>query len=42
MSNTGRSRKVVEASPFLKRLRKKGYEVLFMVDPIGEYTVQQL
>ena len=39
---TGESRAQVAASPFLEGLRKRGYEVLYLVDPIDEYMVQQL
>jgi len=39
---TGESIQQVSTSPFIEQLRKKGYEVLYLVDPIDEYMVQQL
>merc|ERR1711935_509293 len=39
---TGESIACVSSSPFLEALRKKGLEVLYMVDPVDEYAVQQL
>ena len=39
---TGESKKAVENSPFIEKLKKKGYEVIYMVEAIDEYAVQQL
>jgi len=39
---TGESVDVIKKSPFLEKLTKKGYEVIFMADPLDEYVVQTL
>ncbi len=39
---TGPSRRAVENSPHLEGFREKGYEVLFLIDPVDEMLVQWL
>ncbi|OWF43817.1 heat shock protein HSP 90-beta-like [Mizuhopecten yessoensis] len=39
---TGESREVVQSSAFVENVKKRGIEVIYMVDPIDEYAVQQL
>merc|ERR1711872_683156 len=38
----GESKEIVAKSAFVEKVLKAGYEVLYMVDPIDEYAVQQL
>lgn len=39
---TGESNDAVKNSAFVERLEKRGFEVLYMTDPIDEYAIQQL
>jgi molecular chaperone HtpG len=39
---TGESKQAVVNSPFIEGLKKKGFEVIYMIDPIDEYVIQQL
>jgi len=39
---TGESKESVERSSFVERVIRRGIEVLYMIDPIDEYAVQQL
>ena len=39
---TGDSKKKLEQSPFLEEAKRRDIEVIFMVDPIDEYVMQQV
>merc|ERR1719187_2970017 len=39
---TGETRDQVANSAFVERVKKRGYEVIYMTEPIDEYCVQQL
>ena len=39
---TGESKDSVANSAFVERVKKRGFEVIYMTDPIDEYCVQQL
>merc|ERR1712238_129071 len=39
---TGESKDSVQNSAFVERVKKRGFEVIYMVDPIDEYSVQPL
>ncbi|EDO45344.1 predicted protein [Nematostella vectensis] len=38
----GHNRKEVESSPFVEKLLKEGYEVLYLIEPVDEYCMQSL
>lgn len=42
MDPAGESKEQVANSAFVERVRKRGFEVVYMTEPIDEYCVQQL
>jgi heat shock protein beta len=38
----GSSREEIEKSPFVERALKKGFEIIYLVEPVDEYTIQNL
>merc|ERR1739840_37726 len=39
---TGESKETVANSAFVERVKKRGFEVIYMTEPVDEYVVQQL
>ncbi|GAM27457.1 hypothetical protein SAMD00019534_106330 [Acytostelium subglobosum LB1] len=39
---SGKSKETLESSPLIEQALKRGYEVLYMVDPIDEYLIPQI
>lgn len=39
---SGESRETVANSAFVERVKKRGFEVIYMIEPIDEYCIQQL
>lgn len=39
---TGETKDAIATSAFVERVKRRGFEVLYMIDPIDEYCVQQL
>jgi molecular chaperone HtpG len=39
---TGETREAVASSAFVERVKNRGFEVIYMTEPIDEYSVQQL
>lgn len=37
---TGRNRRDASRSPYIETLKRDGYEVLYMIDPVDEYAIQ--